>query len=46
MWADVLATAIVARSSTELHWITVLGYEALTVTPDGGLTHTDGFVLQ
>ncbi|MCW2506432.1 MAG: hypothetical protein JWO79_4716 [Actinomycetia bacterium] len=47
LWADVLATAVIARGGAPLDWIAGLdGYEALAVAADGQLTHTDGFALQ
>jgi thiamine biosynthesis lipoprotein len=43
MWADVYATAIIARGSTSLDWLAALeGYEALAVTPDGAVHLTPG----
>jgi thiamine biosynthesis lipoprotein len=47
LWADVLATAVIARGVPALDWIAELdGYEALAVAADGELTHTGGFALQ
>jgi thiamine biosynthesis lipoprotein len=43
MWADVYATAIIARGGTSLDWLAGLGgYEALLVAADGGVHQTAG----
>jgi thiamine biosynthesis lipoprotein len=43
-WADVYATAAVARGPEAVLWLDGLpGYEALLVTPDGGLFATRGW---
>jgi thiamine biosynthesis lipoprotein len=45
-WADVYATAAVARGPSAVRWLAGLsGYEALLVTDDGGLLATPGWPM-